>query len=239
MTTFMKMAWLRKRRGPLLDLDQLQRLKALPVPAAADSRPLKEQRLVVLDLETSGLDTRKDIVLSIGAVVIEDGAISMRNQFECTLLRPDQAVSESVLIHGIAPSALASGVEPAEALLSFMEFVGDSPLLAFHAAFDQRMLTRALKDSLGYKLRHPFYDVAELAPMLCPDNRPRKSGLDDWTEHFGLQILQRHHASADALITAELALILFSKARRQGLDSLLALSHRLNNWRHRQQAQML
>ena len=234
----MNMPWF-KLRGPILELEQLQRRDQLHPPAALDHCALQDQRMVVLDLETSGLDMRRDIVLSIGAVVIESGAINLGDQFESTLLRHAQKVSESVLIHGIAPSELEAGEDPAEALLDFMEFVGDSPILAFHASFDQRMLTRALKQTLGYKLRHPFFDVAELAPMLCPDNRPRQNGLDDWCTHFGLHVLQRHHASADALATAELALILMSKARRQGLDSLTALNQRLANWRQRQQANFM
>lgn len=231
----MNMPWF-KLRGPVLDLEQLQRRDQLLPPAALDLCTLQDQRMVVLDLETSGLDMRRDIVLSIGAVVIEGGGINLGDQFESTLLRPAQKVSESVLIHGIAPSELEAGDDPAEALLDFMEFVGDSPILAFHASFDQRMLTRALKQTLGYKLRHPFFDVAELAPMLCPDNRPRQNSLDDWCTHFGLHVLQRHHASADALATAELALILLSKARHQGLQNLTALNQRLANWRQRQQA---
>ncbi|MEK0361206.1 3'-5' exonuclease [Pseudomonas sp. CBC3] len=234
----MNMPWF-NMRGPVLDLEQLQRRDRLPVPATPATCPLSETRLVVLDLETSGLDMRRDIVLSIGAVVIENGGIDLGQQFESTLLRPAQKISESVLIHGIAPSELEAGEDPAEALLDFMEFVADSPILAFHAGFDQRMLARALKQTLGHKLRHPFLDVAELAPMLCHDNRPRQNGLDDWCSRFGLQVLQRHHASADALVTAELALILLSKARRQGLDSLAALNQRLTNWRRRQQAQLM
>lgn len=74
------------------------------------------------------------------------------------------------------------------------------------------MLTRALKDSLGYRLQHPFMDVAALAPMLCPQFNPRQAGLDHWINHFNLQVEDRHNASADALATAELALILFSRA---------------------------
>jgi DNA polymerase-3 subunit epsilon len=120
-----------------------------------------------------------------------------------------------------------------------MEFLGASPLLAFHAGFDQRMLGRALKQTLGYRLRHPFFDVAELAPLLYPQANIQHGGLDDWTDYFGLQVQQRHHASADALVTAELALILFSRARQQQLDSLLALEQRLAGWRRRQQAHSL
>ena len=136
-------------RGPALLEAQLDRRIGLAGPAALDHRPLGEQRLVVLDLETSGLDMQRDQLLSIGAVVIENGAIDFSQQFECTLQRLDHKVGPSVLIHGIAPSQIANGVEPAEALLDFMEFVGDSPLLAFHAQFDQRMLSRALKQTMG------------------------------------------------------------------------------------------
>ena len=226
-------------RGPALLEAQLDRRIGLAAPASLDHRPLDEQRLVVLDLETSGFDMKRDQLLSIGALVIEQGAIDLGQQFECTLQRLDHKVGPSVLIHGIAPSQIANGVEPAEALLDFMEFVGDSPLLAFHAQFDQRMLSRALKQSLGYSLRHRFFDIAELAPLLCPQAQIPRGGLDDWTQYFGLQVQQRHHASADALVTAELALILFSKARQQRLDSLLALHQRLASWRRRQRAHSL
>ncbi|HZX52494.1 3'-5' exonuclease [Pseudomonas sp. XK-1] len=218
-------------RGPALSHSQLERLRLLSEPAEFDERSLRQQRFVVLDLETSGLNMRRDQVLSIGAVVIENGGIDLSRQFECTLQRDGHRASASTLIHGIAPSEIANGIEPVEALLSFMEFVGDSPLLAFHAEFDQRMLARALKQSLGYRLRHAFFDVAEIAPLVCPQAKLNHAGLDDWTQYFGLQVQQRHHASADALATAELALILFSKARQQGLDSLPALLQQLNSRR--------
>jgi DNA polymerase-3 subunit epsilon len=138
-----------------------------------------------------------------------------------------------VLIHRLGPSALAAGCDPAEALLDLMAFIGDSPVLAFHAPFDQHMLARALKASLGLRLQHLFFDVAELAPMLNPDTVLREAGLDDWVARFGLEVQARHHASADAQVTAELALILFSQARRQQLDSPLQLEQRLKQWRRR------
>lgn len=226
-------------RGPALTQQQLERRRHLLPAAALSEQPLSRQRVVVLDLETSGLDMKRDQVLSIGAVVIENGAIDLGQQFECTLRCSDHQASASTLIHGIAPSAVANGIDPAEALLAFMQFVGDSPLLACHAGFDQRMLARALKQNLGYRLQHRFFDVAELAPLLCPQAAIRHGGLDEWTRYFGLQVQERHHASADALVTAELALILFSKARSQQLDSLQALEQRLSSYRRRQHAHSL
>lgn len=229
--------WLRPA-PPVLDADLDQRVARLPrVAPPLSVVSLREQRWVVLDLETSGLNVNRDQVLSIGAVAIEDGAIDFRQQFERTLHRPAQKTNASILIHGLGPSALAAGCDPAAALLDLLEFIGDSPVLAFHAPFDQRMLARALKDSLGYRLQHPFFDVAELAPMLNTDTVLREASLDDWITRFGLHVEERHHASADAQVTAELALILLSQARRQQLDSPLQLNLRLQQWRRRKTQQ--
>ncbi|EPJ82386.1 MAG: 3'-5' exonuclease [Pseudomonas sp.] len=230
-------AWLRPRPPkPSLEHRDQQRLANLAPGATLSEDSLRKQRWVVFDLETSGLNMNRDQVLSIGAVVIEDGAIDLSQQFERTLLRVDHKLSPAVLIHGLGPSAIAAGSEPVQALLDFMEFVGNSPLLAFHAPFDQHMLGRALKESLDYRLEHRFFDVAEIAPMLFPQANLRQAGLDDWTAFFGLQAEERHNASADALVTAELAMILFSHARRQQIDSPAQLDQCLSQWRRRQRS---
>ncbi len=228
-------SWLLPRKKPALSLEQQERLLQLPLSAGLSDTSLRKQRWVVVDLETSGLNLNRDQVLSIGAMVIEDGAIDLGQAFERTLMRVNTPLNPSVLLHGLGPSAIAAGCDPADALLDFMTFVGDSPLLAFHAPFDQHMLGRALKDSLGYRLQHPFMDVAALAPMLCPQVNVRDAGLDYWIKHFNLQVEDRHNASADALATAELALILFSRARAQHIDSPQALQQRLNQWQRRKQ----
>ncbi|WP_263217909.1 3'-5' exonuclease [Pseudomonas atacamensis] len=228
-------SWLRPA-SPVVSADLQQRLAKLPALAELSECSLREQRWVVLDLETTGLNMSKDRVLSIGAVVIEDGAIDFRQQFERTLQCRELKLSPSVLIHGLGPSAIAAGCDPAEALLELLEFIGDSPVLAFHAPFDQHMLGRAVKEHLGHKLQHVFLDVADIAPCLCPQAQIREAGLDEWIEWFRLEVFERHNASADALATAELALILFSRARAQQIYSPLQLQQRLSQWKRRQQA---
>ena len=184
--------WFTRRSDAILTEAQQTRKTHLPPPQAIDETPLEQARLVVMDLETSGLDTRRDKVLSIGAVVIEQGAIDMGTQYECTLYRANHKVTESILIHGIPPSEIAEGMGAADALLDFMEFSGTCVFLAFHAGFDQRMLRRGLREDMGQRLQHPFIDVAEMAPMLCPDASVGRGGLDDWQKHFHLNNSQRH-----------------------------------------------
>ncbi|RON17327.1 3'-5' exonuclease [Pseudomonas frederiksbergensis] len=228
-------SWLRPVT-PILPGELQQRLERLPAVTELGDCSLREQRWVVLDLETTGLNLNKDRLLSIGAVVIEDGAIDFSQQFERTLQCTELKLGPSVLIHGLGPSAIAAGSDPAQALLELMEFVGDSPVLAFHAPFDQHMLGRALKEHLGYKLQHPFLDVADIAPLLCPLAHFREAGLDEWIDWFKLEVFERHNASADALATAELMLILFSRARQQQIHSPLNLQQRLSQWKRRRQA---
>ena len=94
-------SWLRPA-GPVLSGELQQRLQRLPMATGLSECSLREQRWVVLDLETTGLNLNKDRVLSIGAVVIEDGAIDFSQQFERTLQCTEVKLGPSVLIHGIA-----------------------------------------------------------------------------------------------------------------------------------------
>ncbi|HHJ4328410.1 TPA: hypothetical protein ACQJWO_005727, partial [Klebsiella pneumoniae] len=86
--------------------------------------------------------------------------------------------------------------------------------------------------------QHPFVDIAQLAPLLCPE-APAHKDLNAWLAHFGLQASSRHNASADALATAELALILFSRARLRGLHELAPLHSQARARQLRQQAPSL
>lgn len=102
---------------------------------------------------------RRDQVLSIGTVMIGNGAIDLSQQLDCTLL------------HGIAPSKIANGEDPAEALLSFMAFVGDSPLLAFHTGLDDWTA------HFGLQVQHHHHASADALATTGPD--PAQQGLDN------------------------------------------------------------
>ena len=106
-------------------------------------------RYIVVDVESSGLNMVRDSLISIGAVAVCEGVIDANDAFE-VVLRQDQVSShENILIHGIGGSAQREGVEPADALLAFLDYVGRAPLVAYHAEFDQAMIGRALREFLG------------------------------------------------------------------------------------------
>ncbi len=183
-------------------------------------QPLATARLVVVDVETTGLDTERDHLLSIGAVAVRNQRIALHEQFERTLRRPTDGTVGGILIHGITPTQLATGCDPRQALADFLGFCDDSPLVAFHAPFDRRMLQRAIRLYLSHGFDPLFLDLAEIAPALLPDALPPNAGLDHWLSHFGLHASTRHNAAADALATAELLLVVLRHAQRRGIATL-------------------
>ncbi|MBZ0332962.1 PolC-type DNA polymerase III [Marinobacter sp. AL4B] len=206
----------------------------LPTPKTVGEQKLFHSRLIVLDLETTGLNMAKDEVIAIGAVAIEKGAIHLDDQFDLILRRPELDIRETVLIHGIGPEALTQGQETKEALLHLLEWMDGDPILAYHAEFDKRFLERTLKVQLGYSRSHVWMDVAELMPAFFPKADPKGKGLDHWSDLFGLEVSERHHAAADAMVTAELTLIALNAAKRLDVKTLKDLSQKLRYQRRLQ-----
>jgi len=201
-------------RGLELLPAQQQRLEAWQSQPAEDlRRPFAEARYVVVDVESTGLDLQKDRLIAIGAVAVVGGRIDFAQSFE-VVLRQDQASSRAnILIHGIGGEAQREGQAPAEALLDFLEFLGTSPLVAFHVAFDRTMIVRAMRAYLGLNLKHPWLDLAYVVPELLPQWQHKYRALDDWTGHFGIGNFARHSALADALATAQLLLVALPLAK--------------------------
>jgi DNA polymerase-3 subunit epsilon len=195
---------------------------------ARAAAPIDLRRWIVLDVETTGLDTRHDELLAIAAVAVvfeASGAprIALDDSFEA-VLRHDSASADkdNILLHGIGVGAQRAGAPPREALADFERWAGASPLLAYHAAFDQAMLGRAARQHLGRPLPNAWLDLAPVASGLCPDGGER--ALDDWLERFGIPCAVRHQAAADTLATAELLLRLWPMARAQRCDSFEGLA---------------
>ncbi len=178
-------------------------------PPEARLARIAAQRWVVLDVETGGLDAERDPLLAIGAVAVRDGRIRVDDSLETVVRPPAPSDRANVLIHGIGQGAQREGVDPAAACREFLDWAGDAPLVAFHASFDRGFLVRAVRGALGARLDARWLDLAALAPALNPGVRAK--ALDEWLDHFGLSVDQRHHASADAFATAMLFLRLLAQ----------------------------
>lgn len=192
-----------------------QQLLTHASPLTPADQPLSTPAMV-FDLETTGLNTRTDTVLSIGAVKVRPEGIALGNSFYQVLDIAVDLAGESQLIHGLTQKDLAAGCEPRQALLDFFTYSKDHIWLAFHAEFDRRMLKNAALQHLGLIVDPQPIDVAHLAPLLFPELDQPQAGLDHWLTTFNLPIMARHNATADALATAELLMVLLNQAHAVG-----------------------
>lgn len=191
------------------------RSRAQPDPGAA----LAVQRVIVVDVEASGLDPSRDRLISIGAVAVQGGLARFDDSFDTVLRQATASDDRNILVHGIGGSAQLLGRDPASALVDFLGFAGKAPLIAFHADFDRILIERAAAATLRMKPDNTWLDLALLAPALFPDDERSARTLDDWLHRFGIQNHDRHDALADALATAQLLLVVLAAAGRQGLKS--------------------
>ena len=179
------------------------------------------ERWVVVDVETSGLDAHSDRLLAIAALGLQTDPVRQRidivpgDSFEVVLRQDAVSGHDNILLHGIGAQRQRDGVEPARALQAFADFVGPSPLLAFHSAFDQTLIERYTGQWLGRRLGNAWLDIADLCAVTHQDVRARS--LDEWMAHFDLNCIARHQASADTLVTAELLLRIWPRIAPQGM----------------------
>ncbi len=194
-----------------------QRLHALAEVAGPPiRRSHRMNRYVTVDVETTGFDMAKDRVISIGAVAVNRGRVDLADCFEVVLRQRESSTAANILVHQIGGQQQLAGIDPAEALVSFLEHVRLAPLVAFRADFDQTMLERELDEVLGLRTQSLWIDLAKLMPALFPSNDCRT--MDDWLARFGIQLIARHDALADAFATAQMLQVVLAAADRVGMD---------------------
>ena len=212
------------RRSPTLSKDTRRRvgdwMSRSPDPT---NRPLFRTRFVVLDTETTGLDVRKDTLLSIGACIVHEGKVCLAEQFYREI-RPDHvSAADNILLHGIGREAQLAGEQEADALSSFLEFAGKQPLVAFSAPFDSEFLSAAMRKCLGVRFKPTWVDLAQLPKAMYPADAQDCLTFDDWLARFSIVHLERHNALADAYCTAQLLQVMLHRAEREGYSNVRGL----------------
>lgn len=208
--------------------DRLAAWQRQPRPPA--TLALDAARICVVDSETSGLDLRRDKLISLGAVAIRSGRIALGDAFAAVLRQDAPSREANILIHGIGGEAQRAGRDPAAALIAFLEYVAKDPLVAYRADFDRAVTVRACREVLGVDPRLPWIDLAWLLPALFRGTAC--DSLDDWLVHFGVGGDARHDAAGDAWATAQLALVAFDAAGRAGMLTVgdLAAMQKAQAW---------
>ena len=167
--------------------------------------PVVLPRFAVVDLETSGLNTRRHRILQLGMVVVEaDGTVVDQWSSLVQLRWPLQRVGPTH-IHGISRSTLRGAPRLDAALDELGHRMNGSVFTAHNARFDSEFLTRAVR-------RRPAGDPVRLGlePRLCTlrmsrrldPERTMSHRLGDVCERYGVALDRPHDALGDAAATA-------------------------------------
>ncbi len=166
---------------------------------------------VALDIETTGLDARRDAVIEIGAVKFSDGKVL---DTWSTLVNPKRPIPYKIqLLTGIKPEEVkrAPGINSVVAPLA--DFVRNHPIIGHNVQFDLSFLRQH-----GVLLRNPSIDTFQLASILLPEV-PSYS-LAMLTDALGIKLEDHHRALADAMATKDLFLALVDRGLQMDLPVL-------------------
>lgn len=166
---------------------------------------------VALDCETTGLDTKTDDIIAIGAVRICGSRIMTSERLEL-LVRPDKKrlTAGSVRVHRLREQDVAQGVTADEAVMQLMRFIGSRPLVGYYLEFDVAMVNRVLFPLLGMGLPQPKMEVSALyyeyklrqLPAHARESSAIDLRFDSLMHDLGLPLRPAHDALNDAVMAA-------------------------------------
>ena len=157
--------------------------------------PRKKVIEIVLDTETTGLDYTKEKIIEFAAVRLENGKI--KDTFS-TLINPEQHIRKSsIAIHGITQDMVADAPTEAEILPKIREFIGEYPIVAHNAIFDNSFLNEAYKRVFREKFTNEKIDSQQMFKEICPDLESH--GLVALTEKFHVTMENHHRAMDDTM----------------------------------------
>jgi len=187
---------------------------------------LNSSRFVVFDTETTGFFyNKKDEIISVGAVAIENGLIteSCFSQF----VNPNRPIPLiATEITGITNEMVADCPDILTVLDQFLDFKGLSPLIAHTASFDLNFINVKLRRYCGHRLNTQTIDTLLLAQLLFPKEENLRS-LDSLALHYDIEPIGRHTALGDALITAQIYTKMLDSLFDMGIKTTYQLANHL------------
>lgn len=190
-----------------------------------DSRNLFETDFVVFDLETTGAKSPPCRVTEIGAFRVKDGKIT--GEFQ-TLVNPETPIPMFISqLTGITNSMVRNAPKFIEVADKFLDFIGDSVLVAHNAPFDMRFLNHEIgRIYTDYRVANPHLCTVKLSRKL--NRNVLNHRLNTLAEYYSVSLENHHRASDDARATAHIFVNLLNELQILGIEDL-ATAQKLNH----------
>ena len=169
----------------------------------------------VLDIETTGIPYRSEMITEIGAIKIKNGEII--DEFEC-FVNPEKPIPyEVVQVTHITDDMVKNAKKIDEILPEFINFCGNDVLVAHNANFDIGFL-RFQANKLGLKFENTYIDTLSLAKDIFPDYAKYKLGII--AANLGIRVDVAHRALDDVKTLVKVFNVMLEKLKEQGVIKL-------------------
>ncbi len=176
------------------------------------STPLADASYAVFDTELTGLDEKKDSIISIGAVRMAGGRIDLGDTFSQLVSPATEISAKTVVIHEITPSEVVRQPGIDAVLADFIEYCGGDVVVGHFVSIDLAFVNREMKRLYGEPLPNPALDTFTMYEWLrkrsashaCLSAAPGSYRLYDIAKCFGIPVNGAHKALMDAFIAAQL-----------------------------------
>lgn len=197
------------------------------VPAPRPETPASELALLAIDIETTGLDPRVDVMLSVGFVPVDGEEIRFSGAAH-RVLAADTEVGQSAVFHGITDDQIAAGTPVADAVEEVLDALAGRVLLAHYARIEIDFVSRVCEQLYGAPLEVPVVDTLVLHDRLVNrgfDDEAKAGELRLWNarRRYGLPVYPAHGALMDAIACAELYLGHLAEATQTKPQTLKSL----------------
>jgi DNA polymerase-3 subunit epsilon len=165
-------------------------------------------KYVVISMETSGLDTEKDVIMSIAATSVVENRILLKDSFEI-FVQHNKPLDSSLDNEFITVSKVEKVAEDI-AIETLINYIGNSILIGHRIDFDIEMLNYALSRLKLGKVKNEVYDIEAMFNKIA-DTNEKKYALEEMSKSLNMAISNRNSVADDAYSIAILFLKLKSK----------------------------
>lgn len=190
--------------------------------------PVQEIKAVVVDTELTGLDRKRDSIISIGAVKMSGGRVEIGQTFYQLVNPRMQMNAQVVVVHEITPAEVLEKPDIGPVLATFLDFCGKDIIIGHFITLDLAFINRELKKSAGEFLPNPALDTSSLMHFWRSNSpshghssfAPKKFELVEIAKELGVKVQGAHNALMDAFMTAQVFQRLLPRLQALGIKTL-------------------
>ncbi len=160
---------------------------------------------VCFDCETTGLNPKKDDIVSIGAVIIKNNTIISSKKFVKFVKPKTKLQADAIKIHHIRVCDLENAEDINVVIEEFLNFIGNRTLVGYFLEFDIAMINKYVKPKLGITLPNKILEVSAIYYDYKIERIPQANidlRFNTIMNELKIPSFGKHDAYSDAMMTS-------------------------------------